>query len=375
MRKRKGQALIIVVIIIAIVMAVFANSLTTAIRYHAEEETEIYQREQALYLAEMGINQMIFNINKNGDHSTIPPVTVPGIGSYKTIYHAPDNSGFGGSAYIESIGTVGKGKNKVTRRIFASVENTSDAFKYCLFTGTGGRDGVYDDTYFTNSTYGDAYKYNTNASLTPRPDHNYHKYAEKVKNKSRNNTYKIKSGDLGHVIYIRKPKPSLGDTLTIDFGILTTLNKNSFSLSIITNAENVTIINLLPNGGEWSGARSSKDGEIYPVITHIPPDDKGTLTIDYSTAAWFSTLTLEGFVYTGGHIDMEYNFFGWLSSGEFHGEVIEGNPGERLGGGWPGIGTTMIYTRDYYNYPPPHFIIPLSERETKVLPGTFREEY
>jgi len=61
--KRKGQALIIVVIVFGLIVSVFAISISTAMRSQALEETEIYQREQALYLAQMGINQIIYNIN------------------------------------------------------------------------------------------------------------------------------------------------------------------------------------------------------------------------------------------------------------------------------------------------------------------------
>jgi len=110
MKNRKGQALIVVVIIMAVVMAVFANSLTTGIRSHSLTETEVYQREQALYLAETGVNRMIFNINNGATYNDGDSIsgTVSGIGSYESIYHTPDDSGYGGSAYIESIGTVGE---------------------------------------------------------------------------------------------------------------------------------------------------------------------------------------------------------------------------------------------------------------------------
>jgi len=385
MRKRKGQALIIVVIIIAIIMAGFANSLTTAMRYHAREETEIYQREQALYIAEMGINQMIFNMN-NGTTYSDEDNQISGdvldsegnkIGSYTTIYHAPDNSGFGGSAYIESTGTVGK----VERTVFVSIEDLSEAFKYCLFTSTGGRDRVEDDSYFDNQTYGDQdnpYKYNTDASLPPYPDPNYPAYAEKVKNKSGKNTYKITNGDLqenNNVIYIHKPNS--GDTLTIDFGNIS-YSDYSFNLSIITDAENVTIKNLPFNfnvfaekSTEWSGAKNSNDNKTYPVITHL---GTGTLKIDYSRRSlWFPLIPLklyvDGFVYTGGHIDMIYNTLWGENSGEFDGEVIEQDP-QGLLGGEDGNETHLKYTTDYFHNPPPHFIIP-----TSVVPGSFREEY
>lgn len=380
MRKRNGQALIIVVIIIAIVMAVFANSLTTALRYHAEEETEIYQREQALYVAEIGINQMIFNMNNGATYSDGDQITgnaPSSIGRYTTTYHTGDNFG-SGSAYIESKGRVGE----VERTVFASVQlggNSSDAFKYCLFTSTGGRDGVIDDSYFNNLIYGNAYKYNPPGTYAvPYPDPAYYneRNAEKVRDLSGNNTptYTIKKGDLqkNNVIYIHTDPDA---TLTIDF---IKISDYTFNLSIITDAKNVTIVNLPSNffgDCTWNGARNSKDeNKVYPVITHL---GTGTLTLDYSTE-WFSTLILHGFVYTGGSIDMKYTYFCWwwgcwrVTDGEINGEIIEQDPQGHLGGAY-GDGTHLNYTTDYFTNPPPHFIIPGSE--TKILPGTFREEY
>ena len=119
--KRKGQALIIVVIVFGLIVSVFAISISTAMRSHALEETEIYQREQALYLAQMGINQMIYNINNGTTYTNGQSIngTSPDIGTYKATYITPDNSGYGGIATIKGEGTVGQ----FTRRIFVSLDS------------------------------------------------------------------------------------------------------------------------------------------------------------------------------------------------------------------------------------------------------------
>jgi type II secretory pathway pseudopilin PulG len=198
MKNRHGQALIIVVIIIAVIMAVFANSLTTQLRYHAQEETEIYQREQALYLAEMGINQMIFNINNGTTYNDGDTITgnFSDIGNYTATYHTPDDSGFGGSSYIESAGTVGK----FTRKVFVSVQSggSTDAFKYCLFTLTGGNDGV-DDANFYNPIWKvpTEYKYNLPpGSVTPYPDPAFYNHKKASDNFDEYINYAAKVGTI-----------------------------------------------------------------------------------------------------------------------------------------------------------------------------------
>jgi len=117
--RRKGQAFIVVVLIFALIMSVFAISISTAMRSHALEETEIYQREQALYLAQMGINQMIYNINYDGSTSTTSGNSPSGIGTYIATYITPDSSGYGGIATIKGEGTVGQ----FIRKIFVSLDS------------------------------------------------------------------------------------------------------------------------------------------------------------------------------------------------------------------------------------------------------------
>jgi len=367
MKQRKGQALIIVVLIIAIVMAVFASSYTTYLHYHALEETEIYQREQALYLAEIGINQMIFNINKGTVYNDGDSISnsVSGIGTFTATYHTPDNSGYGGSAYIESVGTVGE----ISRKIFASVQagsNISDPFKYCLFTSTGGRDGVRS-RYFKNYIYGNQYKYNNSPSSTPYPDENYYNenYVEKyVEETGTNPTYIVSSQDLDKVIYIHTESDA---TLTVSF---VNIYNETYNLSIITNAKDLILDKMGPANGDdtnWYGAKNSKDNDsTYPIITHF---GSGTVKFNFTYSYDdYTTLKLHGFIYTAGGVDMEYSYY---SYGEIDGEVIERNPQGELGGPWGD--TSMNYVTDYYTNPPPHFIVPGTT--TEVFPGSFREEY
>jgi len=367
MQKREGQALIVVVIIIAITMAIFANSYTTQLRFHSEQETEIYQREQALYLAETGINQMIFNINSGTTYNNGDSIdgNINGIGTYTTSYYSPDNSGFGGNAYIESIGTVGS----ISRKVFVSVQlgGISDAFKYCLFTSTGGRDGIANDSYFTNFIYGNNYKYNNSQATVPHPD--WSKYSTHWERgyyfTGANATYQpFYWHDNNKVVYI-EARDTSPTTLTIDFQ-----NRRKIKLSIATNATNIIIKNM-DGSFQWRPAKKF-EGYTFPLITH---SGSGRIEFDFNQIENFDeTLKLSGFIYTAGYIEMKYDLWGILpiSSGEIDGEIIEGNPHGKLGGN-DGEETTIKYTKDYYTTPPPYFILPGDV--TKVLPGSFREEF
>ncbi len=373
MKARRGQALIIVVIIIAIVSTVFVRNLFVWLNFHSREETEIYQREEALYLAETGINKMIFNINSGVNYLDGDSISanVPGIGSYEAIYHTPDDPFYGGSAYIESTGTVGE----ITRKVFASVmpSGSKYAFKYCLFTSTGGRDGIARNYYFTNYIYGNAYKYNRVSSFVPIPDRNFYspKYAEKTISLSgATPEYDIEETDLGKVLFIHTEDPDA--SLTVSF---VNIYDASYKLSVITDAKNVTFDKMGPANGydtNWYGAENSLDNNlVYPILVHL-----GTGTATFKFDYFYdggTTLYLHGFVYTRGGISMSYisSFIYGNSYGEFDGEVMEGNPVGELGGQY---GDTEIeYVTDYYTNPPPHFILP--DNVVKVLPGSFREEF
>ena len=368
MEKRNGQAVIIVVLIIAIVMAVFANSLTAQIRFHAREETEIYQREQALYLAEIGVNQMIFNINSGTTYNDGDSISnnVSGIGTYTAIYHTPDNSGYGGSAYIESVGTVGS----FSRKIFTSIQlggNSSDAFKYCLYTSAGGPDGVASNK-FSNYIYGNMYLYNSTQATTPYPDMS--KYSTHWQSgyyfTGSSATYQpFYWGDNNKVVYI-EARGTPPTTLYIDFQ-----NEKKVKISIATNATNVVVQNM-DGSFKWRPGKKY-EGYTFPLITH---SGKGTVEFDFNSLNnWDSTLTLQGFIYTAGHIYMNYDILGiiQISNGKINGELIEKDPQKKLGGDY-GTETELNYITDYYTNPPPFFIVPNSDVD-KVLPGSYREEY
>jgi type II secretory pathway pseudopilin PulG len=348
MKNRHGQALIIVVIIIAVIMAVFANSFTTQLRYHAQEETEIYQREQALYLAEMGINQMIFNINNGTTYNDGDTITrnFSGIGNYTATYHTPDDSGFDGSSYIESVGTVGE----ISRKVFASVQSGSgsrDAFKYCLYTTPGGTsDGAF---LLLNFVYPPYYlSYNYAPGLLPIPNMQaYENDADIAINDPAGDTLHVDNSYNNKVVYVHMD--SL-DTLTVDFS---GMKKKSIAMSLITDANSVYVTGL--NNRNWTFDK--KQGVNYPLIVH---SGAGSFEIAEDSG------DLTGFMYTQGYFVLD----SMLTA--IYGEVMEDKPGGYLD--WVEIVYYYIdnHNNTYYTTPPPHFII---GDVTKVLPGSFREEY
>ena len=415
MKQRSGQALIIVVLIIAIVMAVFANSFTTQIRFHAREETEIYQREQALYLAEIGINQMIFNINSGITYNDGDSISnnVSGIGTYTATYHTPDNSGYGGSAYIESVGTVGS----FSRKIFTSIQpggNSSDAFKYCLYTTTGGytktNNGGYTTITFTNKDYGSNYYYNKNATITPYPDWNWYtninnyqsgKFVEYDASATSATYNPYKNGDAGKVVFIHYDGDNPKATLKIKFtsnSIWDYFNGSStIQISIITDYPKVKFVKI----GEYKNTSIGWDvvwdpvyydsNHQFPAFLHKPfLTSKSSVLFDYEDKANDThTFSINGLLYSNSPVKFEYGgqYWGfinvrseliakslttdWDYSEDYLGYDV--NNDNRMT-------TETIFDydpdghTDYYLYPPPHFIVPNGD-VTKVFPGSFREEY
>jgi len=376
--KRKGQALIIVVIVFALIISVFAISISTAMRSQALEETEIYQREQALYLAQMGINQMIYNINNGADYTTPPnnsiTITAPGVpdAEGKAIYHKDDDieTKYGGAGYVEGIGTVNKSQSQpVTRRIFVSL--TSEAFKYCLYTSTGGKDGIGwpDTNYFSNPSYGSSYFYNPAGSYTiPYPDWDWYTTNYQVyptHDETKDFTYNPFT-DQGqeNVVYIHYTGNKKNATLTVKLE-----NESSINLSIITD---YPIVNLeefgKDAGGDFTWNPVTYNGNTYPILVHSSTSESAGLTIDYNEK---KTLTLNGFIYTNKELDK-------ISSANestinINGELMASSLGEDF------IKAINIkreikftYSNDYFTNPPPHFI---TVTGTKFKPYSFREEY
>jgi type II secretory pathway pseudopilin PulG len=372
MRERKGQALIIVVIIIAIVMAVFARSLTTSLRYHSREETEIYQMEQALYIAEMGINQMIFNINNgvvyyNGNEiSGDAPSGCIGshcIGSYKTMYNntfeTSESDGFISEvdpnctgAYIKSTGTVGVGK--ISRTIFVSLQSECwpvDAFKYCLFTSTGGSDGV---SCFRNTVHTDIYYNETATPPVPVP------YPDMMRYKATaddvlpfdfiHNVFSAKNEYANHLVYANMQSSEA--TLTVDFSEVVS---DDVYMSLVTNATSVIVTGL--NGRQWYPKEYLSK---YPLIVHT-----GTEGFSFENSST-GFIQLNGFMYTNG-------YFALPGPGEeevkniniIYGEIMEGKPNTSLGG----LATRIYYYYDFADVYRPYYF------EVIALPGTFREDY
>jgi hypothetical protein len=355
--KRKGQALIIVVIIFALIVSVFAISISTAMRSHALEETEIYQREQSLYLAQMGINQMIYNINDGETYrQPISDASPSGIGTYVATYYTPDTSSYDGNAYIKGEGTVGQ----YTRVVYASLQGSTEEFKYCLFTSTGGRDGVNSDSNFTNSVYGvdpiaKKYAYNTSAATIPTPDMswytdppNYEKYHEYSSNTTYNpTTY----NDTGKVVFINYTGSDSSDTLTITF------TSSPISLSLITNFPNIAT-NI---DGTWDSV--SWNGLTYPILVHQIAYSNMQFNVNLKGN---KTLTLNGFVYTNATFTASYSAHSFLTiNGEMVTNSLE-NIADKI---------KFNYINDYFNNPPPHFIYTPSGAGVKFLPSSFREEY
>ena len=422
MKNRHGQALIIVVIIIAVIMAVFANSLTTRLRYHAQEETEIYQREQALYLAEIGINKMIFNINSGTTYNDGDTVTenFSGIGNYTAIYHTPDNSGFGGSSYIESVGTVGE----ISRKVFASVQSggSSDAFKYCLYTKKGKYKKTNDDgseITFTNKDYGSSYYYNnTSGTVTPYPDWSWYTDSANCPQgitfverdySGKTVTYNpFKKNDDGKVVYIHYTGKKKNATLTIEFVTSSFMDwfngKSTIQISIITDYPVVIFKNIgeyaLPFMGIVNGLDITwnpiyyDSNHQYPAFIHKPvlTTSKSHIQFNYNDPLNSRhTFKINGLLYSNSPVKIKYGLnkrsnwgfinirseliaksltTDWDYSEDYLGYDV--NNDNRMT-------TETIFDYDpddhsnYFLYPPPHFIVP--DNVTKVLPGSFREEY
>jgi type II secretory pathway pseudopilin PulG len=354
--RQKGQALIVVVIIFALIMSVFAISISTAMRSNALEETEIYQREQDLYLAQMGINKMIYNINSGTTYTNgqyIAGTSPSGIGSYKATYITPDTSGFGGIATIKGEGTVGQ----FTRVIYSSLQGSGSAevFKYCLYTSTGGKDSIGDpDTSYFLNPFGPSYFYNPTGSYTiPSPDWSWYTTAGNYQIKrdfSASTLYDPTSSttnDTGKVVFINYTGNVSSATLTISFN-------SSIGLSVITNFPSITTtIN-----GTWNSVNLS--GLTYPILVHQTAYSDTQFNINLKSNR---TLAINGFVYTNATFAASYS---GQSNLTINGEMVANSLGDIADK------IKFNYINDYFGKPPPHFIVSSS---MEFLPSSYREEY
>ena len=366
--RKKGYILIVTTIIIALILSGLLYATSIWLRTHATESTEIAQREIALYAAQYGINEMIYALNTNGilNGYTITPGTqiagsTPSGYSYKVTYYNTGDT-FGGTAYIKGVGTAKSlqefdNPSSVKRTIYASIVgtsgSTSEAFKYCMYTGTGGKDSLtgLDSTYFTNLKYGSNYYYNSSPGTLPVPDWGWYSNNCNASPPPGNTSINLPGGYNGEVLYIPYSGSDPSATLTITIS-------GTFFVSLITNYPNVVI----QGSGTWN-AVSYSGNTYYPVILHYPSITTGSLKFDLTGN---NSVTLSGFVYTKGNFSIGYS--GW-SSFTLNGMLMAGS----LGYIAPKNGTFKInYTNDYYSNPPPHFSSPSGYY---YLPGSYREEY
>jgi len=354
--RKKGYILIVTTIIIALILSGLLYATSIWLRTHATESTEIAQREIALYAAQYGINEMIYNLNTGTTYINGQSIsdTTPSGYSYTATYYIGDT--FGGTAYIKGVGTAGSFK----RTIYASIvgtsgsTTTSDAFKYCMYTGTGGKDSLpsgSDSTYFSNAN-GSNYYYNISSGTLPIPDWNWYSnnYSAYYNPGTDYPSLSLPGGYNKQVLYIPYSGTNTSATLTINIS-------GTFSVSLITNYPNVVI----QGSGTWNAA--SYNNNTYPVILHYPSITTGSLKFDLTGN---NSVTLSGFVYTKGNFSIGYS--GW-SNFTLNGMLMAGS----LGYIAPKNGTFKInYTNDYYSNPPPSFSSPSGYY---YLPGSYREEY
>ena len=366
--RKKGYILIVTTIIIALIISGLLYATSIWLRTHATESTEIAQREIALYAAQYGINEMIYNLNTGTTYTNGQSIsdTTPSGYSYNATYYNTGDT-FDGTAYIKGVGTAGSFK----RTIYASITGgSSEAFKYCLFSSTGGSDNSGSDTYFSNSVYGSPYFYNKTTATIPTPDSSFYldpynpEFDLVLPDQSganNNYTFSVSPSHLNKLVFVYFRNTTR--TLTINFN---SINSANFSISIVTNARNVTIQNINPPGKTWSGV--IKNGVTYPLLVHT-----GTglvniqLTKSYLQDYW---ITFQGFFYSAGSISVTYDY---TCYGRFVGEVIVNNPSGNPNGIGGNYGDTrFVYSYDYFRNPPPHFG---SASGFTYLTGSYREEY
>lgn len=371
--RRRGQAFIVVVIIFAVVVSVFTISISNSLRYQALEETATYQSEQALYLAEMGVNEMIYNINTDTDTSYSDGDTLSGdntednnfipspsgIGEYQATYHEPDNSGFGGYAYIEGIGTIGKENEAVTRKVYASLQCV--AYKYCMFTEEGDKGNLVenDTTYFTNGVYSDWLFNDKQVEEIPHVD-DLNSYVDDPQHYQppnpplgEDNTYTPQAGAKVYIQYDTSRTP----VLTINFS-------GTIDCSIITDYPHVVV--KVSGNSSWKNI-TSDNGVQYPLIVHKSANpDISSFTVEFQSDN--QTFSMDGFVYTNSKFGVTYQE---RNSFTINGMLIAGSVGSIAP---PDTSTFKInYIYDYFKNPPPHFSIP--PNFMGFLISSFREGY
>jgi hypothetical protein len=368
--RKKGYILIVTTIIIALILSGLLYATSIWLRTHATESTEIAQREIALYAAQYGINEMIYNLNTGTTYTNGQSIsgTTPSGYSYTATYYTGDT--FGGTAYIKGVGTAGS----FTRTIYASIiGGNSEAFKYCLFTQTGGYTktnyGSYPTITMNNILY-PGYTYNQTGASLPNPDWawytNFANYPSNtfVQLKSANRTDTLNPSNYsGKVVYVNYTGNKNNATLTINFGA------GNYNVSILTN---YPIVNIVWNAGTgnnttWTPIAYSSNTE-YPIFLHNPSlTTQSKFKFDLTnTNNNNKTFTVQGFLYSNSPVTFSYGFaWGYLNiNGTLFAKSLTTDRDYNK--------TTFNYTKDYYNNPPPHFG---SASGFTYLPGSYREEF
>jgi hypothetical protein len=371
--RKKGYILIVTTIIIALILSGLLYATSIWLRTHATESTEIAQREIALYAAQYGINEMIYNLNTGTTYTNGQSIsdTTPSGYSYTATYYTGDT--FGGTAYIKGVGTAGSFK----RTIYASITGgNSEAFKYCLFTQTGGYTktnyGSYPTITMNNSSYS-GYTYNQNGATVPSPDWawytnsaNYPSGVFVPLSYNSSNTLDPSSYS-GKVVYVNYTGTSNTATLTINFGAV-----SNYNISILTNYPivnivlNSSILNSSKKNPIWTPVAYNSNTE-YPIFLHNPSlTTQSKITFDLTNAKRNQTFTVQGFLYTNSPVTFSYGYaWGYLNiNGTLFAKSLTTDLDYNE--------TTFNYTKDYYNNPPPHFG---SASGFTYLPGSYREEY
>jgi hypothetical protein len=367
--RKKGYILIVTTIIIALILSGLLYATSIWLRTHATESTEIAQREIALYAAQYGINEMIYNLNTGTTYINGQSIsgTTPSGYSYNATYYTGDT--FGGTAYIKGVGTASSFK----RTIYASIiGGNPEAFKYCLFTQTGGytktHHGSYPTITMNNSSYS-GYTYNQNGATVPNPDWAWYTNSANypsgvfVPLSSNSSNTLDPSSYSGKVVYMNYTGTSNTATLTINFGA------GNYKVSILTN---YPIVNIVWNAGTgnnttWTPIAYNSNTE-YPIFLHNPSlTAQSNVTFNLSnTSNNYKTFTVQGFLYSNSPVTFSYgSAWGYLN---INGTLFA----KSLTTDWDYNETTFNYTKDYYNNPPPHFG---SASGFTYLTGSYREEY
>jgi len=394
---RRGYALVLVTIIITLMIMGLINSVSVWLRTHSLELNETSGREVALYAAQYGINEMIYNMNNGTSYSDGASIngTTPSGFTYTATYYQTDT--FGGSAYIKGEGTA----YGYTRVVYASIISltSSDFSKYNLYTRAGNytkTNSNVDYITFYNSIYGQNYYYNTTPGVLPDPQFAWYtdpnNYLQNVfiqiDSSNANYNFNLNAYE-NRVVFINYTGKDDTATLKINFNNL----KHNKTLSIITNYPNVSFEVKQDGNITWRAFRSG--GKVYPLFLHVPKVGSGSvfINLDYSQTNT-KTITFEGLFYTQSPVTIEYGGSNqwWkillrmgflkilgqmladslLTDWDYY-ESFLGIPIDINGDGLYTTETIFDYV-DYYSKLPQPFS-GSSGTQIEYMVGTYREEY